>query len=348
MASLTGPLLPPSPPPGADVRFERVGPSLRNEVLSVLLTGRRGPDEEAVRPFLAFARENGLALDHLWVAWEGKRMAAATLIVPGVGRTAMLFLSPIGSGSLSGGLSGGGKITLSGQLVAHAVSSLNGHEICLVQALMEAGQTLQQRAVEAGGFRFLAELAYMQRAGKELGSLPPVQLDGRPLTPVHWSEENRPLFAEAIARSYEGTRDCPGLLGLREMDDIIAGHRSTGKFNPKHWTVWTDETAKDIPGAVALLLMAESRQGLGFELVYLGVSPAARGRGLSKVLMRHALDLAGRSGRGELYLAVDAANEPAMRLYRGLGFRISVRKTALIFTPGRRDPARAAGSTGVS
>lgn len=334
MASLTGPPLPPPPSPGADARFERVGPDLRDEALSVLLTGRRDPNEQAVRPFLAFSRENGLALDHLWVAWEGRRMAAATLIVPGVGRTAMLFLSPIDAGSpFSGG--GGGRVTLSGQLVAHAVARVDGNEICLVQALLESGQKLQRRAIEAGGFSFLAELAYMQRAGKAFGPLPPVKLDGRPLTAVHWSEDRQPLFAEAIARSYEGTRDCPGLLGLREMDDIIAGHRSTGKFNPKHWTVWRDDSAEGGGQPVALLLLAESRQGLGFELVYLGVSPPARGRGLSKVLMRHALDLTERSGRGDLYLAVDDRNEPAMRLYRGLGFRISVRKTALIYTPDR-------------
>ncbi len=323
MASLTGPPGPPSPPsapqPDPSVRFERIGEDLRRDALSVLLTGQRNPNEPAIRPFLAFARENELDLSGLWVAYDGKRMAAAALIVPGVGKTAMLFLSPVASG---------GRVALSGQLVAQAVAGVDPAKICLVQSLLEHGQTMQQRAIEAGGFRFLAELAYMQRPGKAFAPLPPVVLDGETLTPVHWSEPSRPVFAEAIGDSYQNTLDCPGLLGLRDMDDIIAGHMSTGRFDPAHWTVWRDGVGR--PAAV--LLLAESTGGVGFELVYLGVSPHARGRGLSKVLMRYALDLVDQHGRGDLFLAVDDRNEPALRLYRGLGFRVSVRKTALIYT----------------
>lgn len=339
MASITDPPMPPTPlpPPGRGVRFERVGEAGRREALSVLLSGRRDANHPAVRPFLDFAAKNGLELDHLWVAWDGKRMAAAAMIVPGVGRTAMLFLSPVASG---------GRVDLSGQLIAHAIAALDPQRICLVQALLEQGQKLQQRALEAGGLRFLAELAYMQRAGRALDPLPLVTLNGNVLEKVHWSESARPLFADAIQQSYQGTRDCPGLLGLRHIDDIIAGHRSTGKFNPNHWTIWKDEA--NAPAAV--LLLAESSQGMGFELVYLGVSPHARQRGLSKVLMHHALDVAA-GGRekpaasthaggnpAELYLAVDDRNQPAMRLYRGLGFRVSLRKTALIATPGQVTP----------
>lgn len=321
MASLTGPPIPPATPaPDPSARFERVGEALRRDALSVLLTGKRNPNEAAVRPFLAFAEQNELDLTGLWVAYDGKRMVAATLIVPGVGKTAMLFLSPVASG---------GRVTLSGQLVARAVAGLDGSNICLVQSLLEHGQTLQQRAIEAGGFRFLSELAYMQRAGKAFAPLPPVTLDGETLSPVNWAEANRPVFTEAISESYQDTLDCPGLLGLRDMDDIIAGHMATGRFDPTHWTVWRDGAGR--PAAV--LLLAESTGGAGFELVYLGVSPHARGRGLSKVLMRHALDLVDKYGRGDLFLAVDDRNEPALRLYRGLGFRVSVRKTALIYSP---------------
>ncbi|MEM1107793.1 MAG: N-acetyltransferase [Planctomycetota bacterium] len=321
MASLTGPPSPPlNPQPDPSVRFERAGQALRNDALSVLLTGRPNAGDAAVRPFLTFAQENELDLESLWIAWDGKRMAASTLIVPGVGKTAMLFLSPMSSG---------GRVTIAGQLVAHALSTLDGQKIQLVQSLLEQGQTLQQRAIEAGGFRFLAELAYMQRPGKAYAPLPSVRFEGEVLTPVTWSESARPLFSEAIAQSYEDTLDCPGLLGLRGMDDIIAGHMATGRFDPAHWTVWHD--AQKRPAAV--LLMAESTGGTGFELVYLGVSPFARGRGLSKLLMRYALDLTDKHGRGDLFLAVDDRNEPALRLYRGLGFRVSVRKTALIYTP---------------
>ncbi|MEM9418619.1 MAG: GNAT family N-acetyltransferase [Planctomycetota bacterium] len=313
---------PPASPtnPAPTARFERADHALQRDALSVLLTGKRNPEDPAVGPFLAFATQNNLDLSGLWIAWDGRRLAAATLIVPGVGKTAMLFLSPVGSN---------GRVSLSGQLVARAMAEIDATKIRLIQTLLEQGQALQQRAIEAGGFRFLAELAYMQRPGKLFAPLPPVTLNGETLTPVHWSEPARPVFAQAISDSYQDTQDCPGLLGLREMDDIIAGHMSTGRFDPTHWTVWRDGLGR--PAGV--LLLAESTGNAGFELVYLGISPHARGQGLAKVLMRHALDLTHKHGRGDLFLAVDDRNAPALRLYQGLGFRVSIRKTALIYTP---------------
>lgn len=286
----------------------------------MLLTGRRDAGEHAVRPFLSFAQENDLDLSQLWVAWDGRRMSAAALIVPGVGRTAMLFLSPVSSS---------GRVVVSGRLIAHAAAQIDPEEVSLVQALLDHGQTQQQRAVEAGGFRFLADLAYMHRAGKHGDPLPPVRLGDATLTPILWSESARPLFTTAIEASYEGTLDCPGLLGLRTTDDILAGHMATGRFRPEDWAVWA--AADGRPAAV--LLLAESATGVGVELVYLGVSPFARGHGLAKALMRHALDRTARHGRGDLVLAVDDRNAPALHLYRGLGFRTSARKTALIHTP---------------
>lgn len=295
--------------------------------MSLLLTGRPGADDAAVAPFETFARENELDLQHLWTASDGKRDVVAALIVPGVGRTAMLFLSPLSSGA-------SGRVELAGRLIAHALPHLDPEKICLAQALLDQGQPIQQRAIEAGGFRFLAELAYMHRPGKALAKLPPITLAGKTLDATHWSEPARTLFTRAISESYQDTLDCPGLLGLRDMDDIIAGHRATGRFNPQHWTVWHDG---DTP--VAVLLLAESAAGRGFELVYLGVCPHARRQGLSRTIMQHALHTTAAGGsepptaNTPLQLAVDDRNKPALRLYRGLGFRTSLRKTALIFTP---------------
>lgn len=321
------PELTPTPPPADDTPFERVTDATRHEALAVLLTGRRQPDDAAVRPFLDFARDNQLDISRFWIARDGPRTAAAVLIVPGVGRTAMLFLSPIASN---------GRVGLAGRLIAHAVARLDPPAVRLVQALLEQGQARQRQTLEAGGFKFLADLAYMHRPGKALPQLPPVTLDGRELAATHWSEDARPLFSAAIADSYQDTRDCPGLLGLRDMDDIIAGHMATGTFNPAHWTVWSDGGK---PAAV--LLLAESSAEMGFELVYIGVAPDARGRGLSRTVMQHALHTtavgvsadSARGGHARLHLAVDDRNEPALKLYRGLGFRTSVRKTALIYTP---------------
>jgi ribosomal protein S18 acetylase RimI-like enzyme len=65
--------------------------------------------------------------------------------------------------------------------------------------------------------------------------------------------------------------------------------------------------------------MAEAPGRDAWEVIYLGLTPAARGRGLGRAAIRHALDLA-RGQATVLELAVDLRNTPAVRLYRSCGF----------------------------
>ena len=334
--------------PTANPLFERIGPDDRAEALGVLLTGRRRAGEAVARPFLEFARQHDLDLTHLWMARDGRRDAVAALIIPGVGRTAMLFISP---------LAAAGSVPLAGQLIRHAVSQLDFRRVNLVQALLEPGQDLARRAAVAGGLTHLAELAYMSCAGRSRNHTPAVDLDGRPLPAVHWSEADRPGFAHAILESYRDTLDCPGLRGLRQIDDIIAGHMATGRFDPQRWTLWhappsppsastltstptpvvTETGDPPAPTPAAVLLLAASADGPGVELVYLGVGPEYRRRGLARQIMEVALHHAADLDRGDLHLAVDDRNRPAMRLYHRLGFCITARKTALITAVGPRE-----------
>ena len=47
-----------------------------------------------------------------------------------------------------------------------------------------------------------------------------------------YQPENHALFAAAIQESYRDTLDCPALSGLRDIEDVIAGHQSVGTFDP--------------------------------------------------------------------------------------------------------------------
>jgi ribosomal protein S18 acetylase RimI-like enzyme len=133
------------------------------------------------------------------------------------------------------------------------------------------------------------------------------------------------LFARAILASYEQTMDCPGLLGLREVDDIIAGHMATGRFDPSLWYAFYQG---DVPVGVMLLgILPPHRSG---ELIYLGIAPAYRGKGLARPILEHGLGELSARDTTRLLLAVDEANQPAIRLYRHLKFRTSARKAALI------------------
>jgi len=58
--------------------------------------------------------------------------------------------------------------------------------------------------------------------------------------------------------------------------------------------------------------------------------PEARGRGYGLDLTRHAQWLAREAGCDQTVLAVDAANDPAIRTYVAAGFREFDRKTVWI------------------
>ena len=64
------------------------------------------------------------------------------------------------------------------------------------------------------------------------------------------------------------------------------------------------------PEAAAVLLLSEIPDRDAWEVAYLGLTPAARGRGLGRAVLAHALDLA-RPHVPRLELAVDVRNHPA-------------------------------------
>jgi ribosomal protein S18 acetylase RimI-like enzyme len=66
------------------------------------------------------------------------------------------------------------------------------------------------------------------------------------------------------------------------------------------------------------------RNGMG-AIQNLGIVPSHRGHGLGRALLLQSLHGFVRAGLGRAFLEVTAQNEPAVRLYRGVGFRF--RKT---------------------
>jgi ribosomal protein S18 acetylase RimI-like enzyme len=114
----------------------------------------------------------------------------------------------------------------------------------------------------------------------------------------------------------------PELEGTRSLDDILEGHRSAGRFFADRWQLGR------IPGepdAAAVLLLAEIAGRNAWEIVYLGLTPPARGRGLGREALQHALDLT-RPHAPWIELAVDLRNVPATRLYQSSGFVVRDRR----------------------
>jgi RimJ/RimL family protein N-acetyltransferase len=206
---------------------------------------------------------------------------------------------------------------------AAAALAAERHGARLIQALLTPEAAAQVSAVFVrAGFELLAVLSYQRRPAQptDLKLEPPTGLEW-----VHYSLLRHGRFARSIELTYQDSLDCPKLAGLRPIDDTVTTHKRTGTFMPRTWRL-AIEGGK--PVGVALVNDIQARG----ELIYLGVVPAARGRGMGRALLNRAIRDSAEMGLTQMGLAVDVANTPAVRLYEAAGFR-EIRRRMAYFVP---------------
>lgn len=304
--------------------IHRAGPQALRGWLRHLLAAPQqtaGECEQQVTAFLEYARAMGLDLSRLWVrepegggagrAGEG----VAALCIPSAGRAAMLVLPdgrvhpPRGDEWAS--------------LVGQALTDPTIRDVRLFQSLLAEGDEPGRRELERAGFVEIATLIYMER---EVGTIAPAarRLD-RAARWVTYDEKVRELFGATILATYEGSLDCPGLAGLREMEDIVASHRGAGRFAAHRWLLLLN--GEEPAGCI---LLAEHPLQPVLEIAYMGVTPRFRGRGLGSQLLAEAFRLAHREQFQRVTLAADARNAPALRMYGRAGFTEFLRRRAML------------------
>jgi ribosomal protein S18 acetylase RimI-like enzyme len=302
--------------PAGDVLETRLArPAEFAAAVGILLAGTEsGAAHEQVQTFLALASQRGLNLSDLWITVHGGRIQWAMLPVVSPGRT-MLLLSPP---SLPKNV----PEQYIAAVVAAACEQHRQNDVHLAQLLLDPAEASLRQAYVRQGFVELAELIYMQREVKKVPSLPSLPSS---MQFINYSTQTHDLFAQTITRSYEQSLDCPGLGGLRDVEDVIIGHKGAGDFDPSLWFLLTEDGQSR-----GVLLLGLATHANALELVYLGLTPESRGRGLGEVLMNLALLSVIRKNRAELTLAVDSRNVPAMRLYLRHGLRKFGSRAALI------------------
>ena len=273
-----------------------------------------GITDHQVSEFLAFANERGIDLGLLWIAEHADKPLLAALPIISPGRTALLFASPPPSHATESTL---------GHLIDAVCQAIRERDIHLAQALLDPADEVMHRIYTSAGFEVMAELIYLQ------GSPPPDIAP--PVLPPHcrwatYSAATHDQFIRTIQASYRQSLDCPALNGLRDMGDVIEGHKASGAFAPGHWFLLYEA---DRPIGV-LLLASSGRDGDLMELVYLGLPPEARGRKLSEILMRQAMAVVAATKHQRLSLAVDERNVPALKLYYRNGMNRIASKLALM------------------
>jgi GNAT superfamily N-acetyltransferase len=301
-------------------RIEPVPPRKVRQALTELVGGEEGARTRIAvfESLLTGPRGEGA---RLWWARGRGRTQGAALVMRHPGRCGMMLHSPPPAGRQ-------GRRRLA-ELLSTAGQAALEEGLAFVQALIRPDDEAAGETLTRAGFDLLAELIYLQRRLRDLPD-PPTRVE---LTAC--GEDLRPRLREAIRASYVGSRDCPALLGLRSVDEVLATHEDTGIFTPRSWWLARHE-GQDI-GCVLVNGNAGGSPG-DSELVYFGLAPPWRGRRLGRSVLLEAMRRLEASGRDALHLAVDSANAPAVRLYEQLGFAERCRRVAYILTPrGQQD-----------
>jgi mycothiol synthase len=314
-------------------------PAEREEIsigLRVVLGAHGHPADDAqVVDFMQFALRRGISLSDLWLAERTSDHTLAWAVLPIVspGRT-LLLLGPSDPPHRRGADTG----AVAEMLVERVCAHFAGTGVQLAQVLLDPADEISRRLYESRGFRRVAELLYLHGAPRRRSVSPPLPPGFGWLS---YSAQTHDRFIAAIAETYQHSLDCPALNGLRDMNDVLAGHKASGEFDPALWVLLCEHVphhgggGKDVGGAAAcvahgVLLLSRMPPGDALELVYLGLTPAARGRRLGDLLLKEAMATVAAQGASRLSLAVDSQNAPALRLYYRHGLHRIASKLALM------------------
>jgi ribosomal protein S18 acetylase RimI-like enzyme len=270
--------------------------------------------ERQVGTFLNFAAGTDLSLQHCLVARRQGRPISALLCLDAPGRTSSILLPD------SSFAPGGREATVG--LLAEAEAQARARGVHILQGLIPPESRYGATVFEAGGFAYLARLIYLE------GSVKSRVLPSGGDVSLIWegySREGHDLFARVVEASYGESLDCSALNGKRDIEDILAGHRAAGVFDPDCWLM-----ARAGAEPVGVLLLAHLPERGSVEVVYLGELPGCRGRGYGRAMMEKAMNVAGSRSVGRLTLAVVQRNTPARRLYARFDLRETLQRDAWI------------------
>jgi len=307
------------------ISIRPVQPHQRRQALRLSLAGELGAAlEHRVNALLEYARALSLDMSRQWFLEKGGRAISACTCIESPGRTAMLVF-PVGRFF-------GADLEALRQLIEHVAAEESKRDICLLQALIEVDDEEGRQALEGAGFRQIAVLLYLEMKWKgaaQATATPPVELQRRSWEWISYSEASSRKFANLIEATYECGLDCPGLSELRDIDDVIAGHKAAGRFDPRRWSLLECDGKPK-----ACILLSENPLRPVLEVVYMGVHPSIRGKGVGQYVLDYGLQLARAEGFGGVTLAVDSGNHPARALYRSVGFEQTHRRRAMIRSLG--------------
>lgn len=199
---------------------------------------------------------------------------------------------------------------IEGALLGAACGWLRNRGVKVCQAFAAACELPAFAPLARHGFRHITQVLHLRCENVGLHDVR--DATDLPIAMQRYRPPLRGRFREVLLATYDGSCDCPELNGTRTPDEMLAAF---GEREPPHWFL-----AEERGTPLGVLMLDSSSEPRTLEIAYLGLLPAARGRGFGDALVRSALQSAHDSGIRSLTLSVDVRNEPALRLYRRHGF----------------------------
>ena len=239
------------------------------------------------------------------VALDGPRLCGAMVCLGVPGASAMVWPPQA--------ISAVNLVDIEDQLLEYGMQWLRQLGTRLVQALLLPTESDLAKPLLRSGFTHVTNLEYLRHTLRLLDERPPSK-ESRYVF-IAYSTCDRDIFNQTLLATYCDTLDCPEVNGVRDIQEIIEGHRSQGIHDPERW--WL---AFDNGQPAGVLLLTDVPEWSGWDVSYIGVVPSFRRKGLGTALTRKALFEARSAGAAQLTLALDIRNTPASQLYRSQGF----------------------------
>jgi ribosomal protein S18 acetylase RimI-like enzyme len=287
-----------------------------------LLFARFPAEEQQTRltDALRSAEQGGLNLDGLLLAEENGQPVGAALTMHQADGVSLVWPPVITCQTANG-------TAVIDALMTRLCEEIDRAGSKLAQVLLAPDDTDEITLLARHGFEQMADMYFIAR------TLTPGDLEGTPndgeFDHEIFHETNRDRFAAVIERTYQQSLDCPFLEGFRNGQDALVSHRLSGRFDPAGWRLYRIGSQD-----IGVLLMNEHPDQNAIELVYFGIVPEFRGRGLGRRVLSEGVQAAALTGRAVMFLAVDCGNHYANALYSELGFaelaqrRVMVRRSA--------------------
>jgi mycothiol synthase len=249
--------------------------------------------------------------------------------------SAWLQMQPGGVGSLwPPGLAADESKATAATLIDLALSKAGAAGAIFVQALLEIDTGIEADLLKQADFKHVTDLLYLVSQPHAFPTNSPdcdltfesigVNIRAASIDQTQWLR-----LRNIIEQTYQGTLDCPAVQGVRSIDDVLASYQAVGEFDPSRWFIVQNAQSNADVGCLLLTMHSQQRN---CELVYMGIVPAARGKGYGLEVIRRAQWLCGLGDAERLVLAVDAMNAPAIRAYAAAGFETWDRRSVFLLT----------------